>query len=239
MILGSYARSNPDFSASYIGQNSLLGNWSFEAIMGFPDDAAKDHHSAVRLVAKPASIFEFGLTYQSWFDGSGFVGSEKQTALDAKLTLPSVSHFYHSVYGEVASTSKTSQAGAWLLGWTGQFDIAKQTVRIVLEKQDSTSDRDSQDWDGNSYLSYSEGVAKTTYELDNSISAAVYLQLENDHNLSLIAQKSEQNNNTAKSIQANYRLPALEGMLHFGAGKTDNESTKDETNIWTGYEFRF
>jgi hypothetical protein len=239
LIFGSFARSNPDLSISYIGSNSILGNWSAEAIVGLPDDASTDKHSALRLVSKPASFFEYGVTYQSWFDGSDFSDGDKQASLDARLTLPAFDKIYHSVYGELASNANSFEPGAWLLGWSGQFDFSGQSIRLVLEKQDSTSKKDPQSWENNSYPSYSDHMAKTTYELDNSVSAAIYLQLQNDHNLSLIAQESEQNNETVKTLQANYRLPALAGMLHVGAGRTDNETNKDETNIWTGYEFRF
>ncbi|PWI34563.1 hypothetical protein DI392_05505 [Vibrio albus] len=244
LILGSFARSNPDLSVSYIGSNTILGNWGAEAIIGLPDDASTDKpstnkHSAFRLASKPVSFFEYGLTYQSWFDGSEFSDGDKQTSLDAKLTLPAFDKIYHSVYGELASSANSFEPVAWLLGWSGQFDFAGQTIRLVLEKQDSTSEKDPQSWENNQYPSYSDGAAKTTYELDNSISAALYLQLQNDHSLSLIAQESEQNNKTVKTLQVSYRLPALAGMLHFGAGRTDNETNKDETNIWTGYEFRF
>lgn len=239
LILGSFACSNPELSISYIGSNTVLGNWSAEAVIGLPDDASTDKHSALRLVSKPVSFFEYGLTYQTWFDGSEISDGDKQTALDAKLTLPAINKVYHSVYGELASNANSFEPGAWLLGWSGQFDFAGQTIRLVLEKQDSTSEKDLQSWEGKRYPSYSDQVAKTTYELDNSVSTAVYLQLQNDHSLSLVAQESEQNNKTVKTLQANYRLPVLAGMLHFGAGRTDNETNNDETNIWTGYEFRF
>ena len=241
LILGSYAKSTPDISVNYIGDNSVLGVWSIETVLGKLDEAEFDYHSANRLVSKPFSIFEYGVTYQHWFDQLGEDG-EGQLALDAKLTLPHVSSLYHSVYTELASTSQLSTVGAWLVGWSGSFDIADHTARIVFESQQATPLQDKDQWQHGSrsieYPSSNKQQYQNTYLFDDSVSAALYLQLNNDHNMSLIYQQSDIESDTIKTTQATYRLPALSGMVHVGIGYAQMNSD-NETNIWTGYEFRF
>ncbi|MGF1843519.1 capsule assembly Wzi family protein [Vibrio clamense] len=241
LILGSYAKSTPDISANYIAENSLLGVWSIETVLGKLDEAEFDYHSANRLVAKPFSIFEYGLTYQHWFDKLGDQG-ESQLALDAKLTLPHVSSLYHSLYTELASTSELSSVGAWLIGWSGSVEVAEHTARLVFESQQATSKQDSDQWRYDSrvidYPSSNKRQYQNTYQLDDSVSAAIYLQLNNDHNMSVSYKKSTIETDTIKVTQATYRLPALSGMVHFGVDYTQMKQD-NETNIWTGYEFRF
>lgn len=243
LILGSFAKTAPDASLSYLGQNAFLGFWSIETLWAFPSDSPSDYHSATRLVSKPFSNFEYGLTYQAWFDDLNVGQGAQQSAFDAKLTLPHIGSLYHSVYTELASTDNASELGAWMIGWTGSFlDVGKNNVRIVLEAQQATSAHDNTRWKiENAYQDYpsqNKNVSNTTYQLDSSESIAIYFQMYNDHNIGVIYQQSEMNNQSWNSSQLIYRLPALAGMLHFGAGYTQNDNSNNETNIWSGYEFR-
>ncbi|TKF23459.1 capsule assembly Wzi family protein [Vibrio genomosp. F6] len=246
LILGSYAKSTPEFSVNYIGgdtldNSSLLGIWSIETVLSKLDEADFDYHSANRFVAKPFSMFEFGITYQHWFDKLGEQG-EGQFAVDGKLTLPHFSSLYHSVYTELASTSELSSVGAWLIGWSGSVEVAEHTARLVLESQQATSEQEKDQWKSGSqaidYPSVNKQQYQNTYQLDDSVSAAIYLQLNNDHNMSVSYKKSTIDSDTIKVTQATYRLPALSGMVHFGVDYTQMKQD-NETNIWTGYEFRF
>ncbi|ETX12708.1 hypothetical protein MUS1_03000 [Marinomonas ushuaiensis DSM 15871] len=241
LILASYAKAAPDVSASYIGANDFLGVWSVESLLSKPVDSAYDNHSATRLVSKPFSIFEYGMTYQTWFSDVNNSGgnSDSQIALDAKLVLPHIKNLYHSVYLEMASTSTLSELGAWMMGWTGGFNIADHNARIVLESQQTTSAHDSTSWSSGDYPSSSDGVTNNSYLLDDSYSAAFYLQLKNDHNLGLIYRNSTEDGENIKSNQVTYRLPALNGMMHFGVGHESSNTDGENFIAWSGYELRF
>lgn len=239
LILGSYAKAAPDVSVSYIGENALLGVWSIESIVAQPAGSDYDYHSATRLVSKPLSLFEYGITYQAWFSDIDSIQDEKQLALDAKLTLPSMASFYHSVYAEAASTSTESELGAWLLGWTGSFPLGENVARIVLESQQTTDAHDATPWLSGRYPSITDKVANTSYELDDSVSVALYLQLKNDHQIGLSYQNSTLDDETIKTSQFTYNLPALAGMVRVGAGYQRTGNSDKQSNIWAGYEFRF
>jgi hypothetical protein len=241
LIIGSSAQPTPELSISYMGDNTLLGNWSAEALIGLDDKPS--YHNALRLVAKPAKVWELGVTYQTWADDMASNGDDSQLAVDSKLALPEVAGIYHAIYTELASSSNGSELGAWLAGWSGQFDIAEQTLRIVLEKQKQTNNESAAEWDKGQYPHYGDGAYRNTYLRDNSYSAAAYLQLENDHKLALIYQKADittvsANKQATNSTQITYRLPALAGMVHLGASYSQTGDS-NEKNLWTGYEFRF
>ena len=243
LILGSYAKAAPDVSVSYIGHTPGLGVWSIESLIATPSGSDYDYHSATRFVSKPLSLFEYGLTYQRWFsgliDGSSSDQSDDQLAVDAKLTLPSIASFYHSMYVEAASTATLSELGAMLIGWTGSFPIGPHTARIVLESQQTTDEHDTTPWSGGAYPSMTDNVANTSYLLDDSTSAALYLQLHNDHQIGLIYQNATQDNSETKTQRVTYRLPALAGMVRFGADIEQQNNQDKQTNLWVGYEFRF
>ncbi|WP_112141240.1 capsule assembly Wzi family protein [Marinomonas primoryensis] len=239
LILGSYAKAAPDISASYIGDNSALGVWSIESLLAQPDNSDYEYHSATRLVSKPFEIFEYGITYQTWFSDVGSNQDEQQLSLDAKLTLPNIASLYHSAYAEAASTSDTSELGAWLVGWTGGFPIGENTGRIVLESQKTTSAHNTTPWKAGTYPSTTNNVANTTYPLDDSMSIAFYLQLKNDHQIGVISQRSTLNANTKDISQLIYNLPALAGMVRVGASFEKMKESTNQTNLWAGYEFRF
>lgn len=239
LILGSYAKAAPDISVSYLGENNAFGVWSVESILAQPAKSDYDFQSATRLVSKPFSLFEYGVTYQTWFSGIDSNESDEQLALDAKLTLPNVASLYHSVYAEAASTADVAELGAWLLGWTGSFPIGSNTARIVLESQQTTDAHDTTQWKSGSYPSMTDGVANTTYLLDDSASIAFYLQFENDHQVGLSYQSATQDNEKTNTSQLTYNWPALAGMVRVGASYQQVESRDNQTNVWVDYEFRF
>ena len=240
LILASYTKAAPDISASYIGHSDALGVWNFESLISKPVDSSYKNHSATRFVSKPFSIFEYGVTYQTWFSETNGNGSgDTQMALDAKLTLPHIKDLYHSVYAEIASTATVSEVGAWMVGWTGGFNILDHTARVVLESQQTTSAHDSTEWSSDDYPSSSDGVTNNTYLLDKSYSVAFYLQLKNDHSLGLVYRNSTEDDENIKSNQVTYRLPALNGMMHFGVGYENSDSDDENLIAWSGYELRF
>ena len=239
LILGSYAKAAPDIGVSYVNENSVLGVWSVESLLAQPDNSDYEYHNATRLVSKPFKIFEYGVTYQTWFSDMDSNQNDKQVALDAKLTLPSVASLYHSVYTEAASTSHISELGAWLLGWTGSFPIGQNTGRIVLESQQTTNAHNTTQWKSGAYPSITNNVANTTYLLDKSASAAFYLQLNNDHQMGVSYQQSIQGTEKSNIGQLTYSLPALAGMVRVGASIEQIKNNTKKTNLWTGYEFRF
>jgi hypothetical protein len=242
LILASYAKAAPDMSASYIGHDAFLGVWTVESLLSSPDNDDIEYHSATRLVSKPLSFFEYGATYQTWFADLNNGEKDQQLALDAKFVLPPVASLYHSVYAEAASTSNMSELGAWMLGWTGSFNLADHTARIVLESQQTTDAHDATAWNLGEYPSVTDDVSNTSYLLDESHSIAFYLQFKNDHNLGLVYQESEEDDEKTASKQLTYRLPMLAGMGHFGVSfdrVVDSGGTDNNTNIWAGYEFRF
>ena len=255
LVFSSYVKSSPDLSVSYINQNYWLGVWTFESLLEKPDNAVFNHHSATRVVSKPLKKVTMGLTYQAWFDDANVSKGDEQIALDSKLTLPEMSLFgsaflYHSVYAELASTAYLSEVGAWLVGWTGSFNVGLHTVRVVLESQQSTDQHSSSYWQESSanvgigvYPESYKEASVNTYEMDESYSVAFYLQLHNDHKVSFSYQKSEIEQKEHSLTQANYRLPAFAGMLHAGLSysqlKADTSPKENQTTFWTGYEFRF
>lgn len=245
LTLGSYAKAAPDISVSYLAQNPTMGVWSVESIIASPSNSQVDYHSATRFVAKPYSHFEYGVTYQLWFaeqnNRSNSASSDDQITLDAKLTLPAMDDFYHSVYVEAASTAKNTELGAWVLGWTGAFPVGDSNLRLVLETQQTTSAHTNTAWSLGSYPSLTDGVANTSYLLEDSASIAVYWQRSNDHKLGASHQTSTRNNTDRDLTQLNYRLPALAGMVHLGVSyeQTQNVTKNHQTAIWSGYEFRF
>ena len=64
-------------------------------------------------------------------------------------------------------------------------------------------------------------------------------QLHNDHQIGLIYQNATQDNSETKTQRVTYRLPALAGMVRFGADIEQQNNQDKQTNLWVGYEFRF
>lgn len=238
LILGSYAKAAPDASVSYVGQNAGLGVWSVESVLAQPRDSDYDYHSATRFVSKPFRLLEYGVTYQTWFSDVD-ASNDEQLAWDAKITLPPIAHVYHSLYAEAASTADITELGAWLVGWTGGFPIGQNTARVVLESQQSTAAHDTTLWKSGTYPSKTDGVANTSYLLDNGVSIAFYVQFQNDHQLGVSQQQAKQNNETTNTTQLTYSLPALAGMVRLGAAYEKAENSDNQTSLWAGYEFRF
>lgn len=239
LILGSYAKAAPDVSVSYIGENPLLGVWSLESLIAKPSNGDYDYHSATRMVSKPFRFFEYGLTYQRWLSDQSSREDDEQMAIDAKLTLPSIGQLYHSIYGEAASTAELGEMGAWLVGWSGSFPVGPHTARLVWESQQATDERDTTPWHSGRYPSITDDVANTTYELDESDSVALYLQLHNDHQIGLIYQTSTIDESETSTRRVTYSFPALAGKVHLGAEFAEDEQEETDKNLWAGYEFRF
>lgn len=246
LIVSSYSKTEPDLSISYVNDNTFMGVWSVESFLAKPDDSNFDYHSATRLVSKPFSRFEYGVTYQYWYDDDNSSDSFNQWAADAKLTLPSLGSVYHSLYTEMTTSSNESERDAWLLGWSGSFEIAQHTARIVIESQQASSSDSSYHGSsgplfGNISSSLAQ-IAKNSHLLDKSASAALYLQLNNDHNFSVSFQQADIDIQQYQIAQSTYRFPALSGMVHVGLGYSTTQAPQldeSQTNVWTGYEFRF
>ena len=239
LILGDYAKPTWSAAASYLSQNDTLGVWSIENVIFEPDNSDYKLHNALRFIAKPARYLEYGMTYQVWMsDGNG--SNDNQLAIDAKLTLPKLASLYHSLYFEAASTSTVSEVGAVLLGWTGAFPLAQNTVRIVLETQQTTDAHDTASWNAGVYPSTNDGAAYTTYELDDSMSASIYLQLHNDHQLSASYRKSTESSVTSQLAKLAYSLPSFGGKLSLGIANESNAgSSESNKQLWGNYELRF
>ncbi len=238
LILSSNAKATSDISLSYIGDGVGLGKWNMETILSQPEGAAQDNHAAIRVMSKPFDFLEYGLTYQLWFDKSNFNEGDKQAALDAKVSLPEISSLYHSVYAELASTSTTNELGAWLLGWTGQFSFLNQSWRLVLENLQSSDNKAQAVWEKGNYPSYSKNVVRNNYLVDDSWSVSMYLQMENDHDMSIALRQSSKSSEDITDIKASYRLLAFAGMVNLGVGHL-SEGDKSDNQFWSAYEFRF
>lgn len=254
LSLGSYAKAAPDMSLSYLGVNDRLGVWSIETLLATPKNPVVDYHSATRLVSKPWSTFEYGLTYQAWFaDGelsatgpvvrtSQRSHTDQQVSVDAKWTLPALGNLYHSVYAQAASTARTTELGVYLLGWSGAMPVGENTLRLVLESQQASNAYSTTPWRSGRYPSLTDKVANTSYTLGDSASVAVYLQRYNDHKFGASYQSSENDGLRRDVQQLTYRFPALNGMVHLGVSQEkDDSKTQDRQTraLWSGYEFRF
>ena len=238
LILSSNAKATSDISLSYIGDGVGLGKWNIETIFSQPEDAAQDNHAAIRMMSKPFDFLEYGLTYQLWFDKSNYNKGDKQAALDVKMSLPETSSLYHSVYAELVSTSNTNEIGAWLLGWTGQFGFLNQSWRLVLENLQSSDNKVQSVWEKGNYPSYSKNMLRNNYLVDDSWSVSMYLQMENDHDMSMTLQKSTTESEDFTDMKVSYRLQAFSGMVNLGAGYL-TEDDKSDGYLWSAYEFRF
>ncbi len=253
LILGTAATSSTDISVSYVDENSLLGIWNVEAIWTQPKDETFDNHGALRLISKPLSWLEAGVTYQTWLYDEGERVS--QTALDFRTTLPRLiigsqnRMLYHSVYGEIAATLEDNQLGAYLLGWTGSINIREVTVRSVFEAQQRAGNHERDSWivvpTSTSQMKMPAYLEQynNSYLLENSWSAAMYFQTPIDHSFGLIFKDSSYYGESVTTSEVTYRLPVMKiAMAHIGLrydAVTQNNDKHDETTLWTGLEFRF
>ncbi|MBW3697578.1 hypothetical protein EK599_17995 [Vibrio sp. T187] len=245
LTLASYAKAAPDISASFIGENNWLGVWGVEVIVAKPQDSIFEYHNATRLTSKPLENVEFGFAYQRWFDERKLSQGDELFSSDAKLVLPSIGMsssnlLYHNIYTELASSVNEFCLNSWIVGWTGSFDMSWNTVRVVIETQQS--DNKSIDL-SNQYSSGYQSGMENTLLLEESYSVATYIQLKNDHSISVSVQQSKMYAQEDTLVQATYRQPALSGMVHVGASYLnsvdDNMKGENQMNFWSGYEFRF
>lgn len=147
---------------------------------------------------------------------------------------------YHSVYAEFASSqiAESDFIGASLFGWSGLKVIGRNSVRFSIEHQ-SLSDQEKQAFQ---MSSQAHNYLQTSYLMDSSWSVSSYIQLSNDHKLSLVYsfQNLIDNDLTEQSkFQFSYQLPALSGLLKFSADAVSPEEQKTDWSIWSSYEFRF
>lgn len=250
LTLSQASHPLPSLGASYQGdKNILLGYWSMETFIAKPDSHVSNYQWATRLVSRPLSMVTLGISYQSWSEKSSFRNNEHQLSGDVRVSLPSIalsseSKLYHGVFGELASTDKSSELGAWLIGWDGQWSFSKQSVRLALEKQTTTDEWEQSQWLKTTaqYPAIHSGNISNSYLSGNSLSSSLYFQFSNDHDLKLIGQSYEDNVVTGTSaydvLQANYSMPFKQGKLNFGAGKVSGLQESDN-QFWVGYDFRF
>ncbi|WP_231494650.1 MULTISPECIES: capsule assembly Wzi family protein [Vibrio] len=234
LVLNTH-ESVPEISLSYTSENNWLGVWSLETLVSDVDDIYQYQWSS-RLISKPFSILEYGLTYHQWLkpiDDSDYL--DEQVTFDAKLSLPSVCDFYHSVYVEVASDLRASQLGALLFGWSGFIPFDKYSFRLVIERQQG---RDDDLHVLTDMKLFNDKFMRNSYLVEDGWSVSGYVQLANDHQIEATYQEQTQYQQQGKELyQVSYRLPALSGRLTFGVDREQSESS--QTNYWSNYEFRF
>ena len=250
LILGQNSRPLPSLGASYQGdKNTLLGSWNMETFIAKVDNHIAEYQWSTRLVARPVSRLSLGLSYHTWSETSRFHHNEHQLSGDVRVSLPSIelsleNKIYHGVYGEVASSGESHQFGAWLVGWDGQWAFSKQSVRLALEKQTTTDAWQKNQWANTSgkYPALHSGNMSNSYLLGDSISASLYFQFSNDHNLHLIGQRYDYNSITITPehniLQINYSMPFKQGKLNIGSGRVSGLK-KSDNQFWVGYDFRF
>ncbi|MBF4242780.1 hypothetical protein EA003_23785, partial [Vibrio anguillarum] len=122
-----------------------------------------------------------GLTYHQWLkpiDDSDYL--DEQVTFDAKLSLPSVCDFYHSVYVEVASDLRASQLGALLFGWSGFIPFDKYSFRLVIERQQG---RDDDLHVLTDMKLFNDKFMRNSYLVEDGWSVSGYVQLANDHQI--------------------------------------------------------
>nr|WP_275440556.1 capsule assembly Wzi family protein [Vibrio sp. Of7-15] len=250
LTLSQTSRPLPSLGASYQGgDNIFLGYWNVETFIAKLDSRTSDSQWSSRLVARPLNILSLGISYQAWSDTNRFRDGEQQLSGDVRVSLPSItlsseSKIYHGVYGEFASTDKSSELGARLIGWDGQWSFSRQSLRLALEKQTITDEWQLNQWPnaGAQYPANHSGKSSNSYLFGNSVSASLYLQFSNDHNLSLIGANYEENVITGVSeydvLQANYTMPFQQGKLNFGIGKV-SALKESNSQFWIGYDLRF
>jgi hypothetical protein len=248
LIWGNQTAAAPSVSLSYLGEAlPLLGYWSFEAVYQLPEKTGYDAHWAARLVSQPIRGFQYGLSYQEWQNPNDHRTRAEQWAWDAKLALPAFDlPLAHAVYTELVSNYQAKDLASSLIGWSGQTELAGQSVRLVLEQQQTHHGFEttlSQTPAIDQAISSDQlGGNSTTYGLDTSRSVAVYTQLINDHAIKTMLAEREQGNDSWQVLEASYRLPVATGMITVGASKTDDDTPhypEADTRYWLKYQLRF
>ncbi|OOE62715.1 capsule assembly Wzi family protein [Salinivibrio sp. IB282] len=248
LIWGNQSAPATSASLSYLGQvNPVLGYWSFETVYQLPEKTGYDGHWAGRLVSQPLRAFQYGVTYQRWTNPDSGREESEQWAWDAKLALPAGTlPFAHALYGELASDYQGNELAASLMGWSGQTELAGQSVRVVLERQQTHTgfETDLRTTPGvdQAVSSTQLGGNSTTYGLAESHSAAAYVQLANDHAIAFTVAEREAEDQQWQHADVSYRLPAFTGMVTLGASRTDGDAPNNEqdtTRYWVKYQLRF
>ncbi|OOE97466.1 hypothetical protein BZG78_11665 [Salinivibrio sp. MA351] len=248
LIWGNQSSPAPSASLSYLGDYlPVLGYWSLDTVYQLPDKTGYDTHWAARLVSQPIRQFQHGVSYQKWQDPNGERQISEQWAWDAKLALPAFDWpVAHALYTELASNYQGQELATSLIGWSGQTEIARQSVRLVLEQQTTHDGFESSLANTpavDQQLSSDQlGGNSTTYGLDNSRSVAVYTQFNNDHAIKLMLADREQATHNWHEIEASYRLPVATVMVTLGASQTDDDAPNvadANTRVWLKYQMRF
>ncbi|WBA10887.1 capsule assembly Wzi family protein [Salinivibrio kushneri] len=248
LIWGNQSSPAPSASVSYLGEHlPVLGYWSLETVYQLPDKTGYDTHWAARLVSKPIRQFQHGISYQKWQDPNGERRISEQWAWGAKLALPAFDWpVSHALYTELASNYQGQELATSLIGWSGQTEIAQQSVRLVFEEQTTYDGFESSLANTpavDQQLSSDQlGGNSTTYGLDNSRSVAVYTQFSNDHAVKFMLADREQTTHNWLEIEASYRLPVAMAMVTLGASQTDDDAPNvadANTRFWLKYQLRF
>lgn len=220
-------------NVNFFGQNSILGYWSFNSLLADTVDSEFKYRWSNRLQSKPISWLEYGLTQYSWFDTvkNDYQEKHQKMSVDMRVTLPNWGEvpFSHSVYAEVASFENTDSFDAHILGWSGHFPFQGNSLRLALESQQ---------------LETSEQCVRNKCERSNSgsqlyrdsLSISAYLQLRNDHQISIILSKQYHGlYGNEQKARLGYVLPLLSGRLELSG----SYSSLYDQSFWSRYEFRF
>ncbi len=231
-----------DANVSLIGEASNFGVWSANLLFSKLDNKDYGYRASAKLVNKLNSWFEIGLAQHYWFEVKQpwAEANPNQLGLDFKLSLPEFADVYHSVYAEFASSqmAESDFVGASLFGWSGLKVIGRNSVRFSIEHQ-SLSEQEKRAFQ---MSSQAHNYLQTSYLMDSSWSVGSYIQLSNDHKLSLVYSYQNLIDNTIteqSKFQFSYQLPALNGLLKFSADAMSPEEQKTDWSIWSSYEFRF
>ncbi|WP_242704141.1 capsule assembly Wzi family protein [Vibrio coralliilyticus] len=237
----SLATSGKDLDAglSWIGDNTVLGLWNLNIVTSKLEDLDYDYRASMRYSSKLNSWLELGLTQHYWFEANTnhVTKNQKQSAVDVKLTLPKVHNVQHGLYAEAASAQKNNGLGAYLIGWSGHKSVFNSSLRIVVEYQ-SLAEKESQ-------LIVDNGISdylQSSYLNKNSWSFSSYLQLANDHQISVIVSTKNLlngKNDQQEQYQLSYQLPALQGRIKLSADYVSKDTSDSEMIFGSKYEFRF
>ncbi|GAA4496479.1 capsule assembly Wzi family protein [Pseudaeromonas paramecii] len=228
-----------------------LGSVWLESLLAKQDNsAAEDQLWATRLVARPSSLLQLGLTYENWFGGGdGSQLSQFGDALtndnqrgrwswDVRLAHALPAQGSGGLYTQQAKTlAEGPDYQLW--GADGQWLLAGIMVRAVVEY--------SQAHGSAADAAQTERLQHKAYAIADCPDGkrwhlGTYLQLPNDHQASLFwqtvhdSQTSEGNGWTAQ-----YVLPALAGRLTVNLNAMDQPRNNDTDRLSAGlvYEYRF
>jgi len=251
LSLSEQAAPLPAVAVNYLAPDvPLLGSLWGESLVAKQDNAAdNDLLWANRLVARPNSLVQLGLSYQNWFGGGD--GSQLSQFADAVTDDNQLGRWSWDLRlahglpgggsgGLYTQQAKTLAAGPdyQLWGADGQWLLDDIMVRFVLEY--SQADGDTPTAEQQEQLQH-KGYAIADCPDGKRWHLGTYLQLPNDHQVSLFWQTVRDSDTLpGDSWTAQYVLPALAGRLTFNLSGFEHQTT-DEDRISAGlvYEYRF